>query len=186
MFATEWGLLLKNKTMDTGLSKYGGKLYLREMGWLYTSGAMKNVGQIQIPFSDRKIENAVVRFNVREEDFHNSGLLGTERIENTSEAYDDVAGRFLPSLKVIESLHQSDHVVVRVQAMLGGVPIQREGMRIEVKSDAGYLNRRYGFTNHDGIAEFKFTGMLMDKGEVATLKFGYRHYSNIDSVSVTV
>lgn len=181
IFNTDRGLVLRNKMAETAESKRDGARYLRAIR------LGQNLGQIYLPFSTLSLTDAVVRLNVSEESLAKSGLEGTDRVENRHDAYVALSESIFPSLAVDQHWRDADgNHHMDVQVMRKGRPLRRAGMKVYAKTDAGYLNRRYAYTDEKGLVTFRFAGMLLDPGEKATLKFGFRNFSNVASIEVVV
>ena len=175
----EGDIRLRNKLLETEVSKRGGDRYLNGI-----ESSMRNIGQIYMPFSDCKMCDATFRVNLSEESAKKIDLTYAERVENNHEAYKAFAKKTLPKLHVLSSEKTDYWHEIKVQVTLNQEEVLKSGIIVYAKTDSGYLNKTRATTDDNGIATFKFSPMLLDAGDKSIIKFGFRHFSNIDRIEI--
>ncbi|WP_323016495.1 hypothetical protein [Castellaniella sp.] len=181
VFLGEHGeLILRNKMMESEASRRPGMVYLKNL-----QTKLPNIGQVYLPFTNGTLKDAAVRLNVpTQADIDALGVKDYTLVENDHHAYVAFSNSVYPSVTT-RAVKSKNYTTIFAKVVRGGKPLKRSGMKVYAKTDAGYLNRRYAVTDKNGVAEFRFAPMLLDPGDKATVKIGFRYYSNLDSVEIT-
>jgi hypothetical protein len=85
---------------------------------------------------------------------------------------------YWPSMELLETSRTSDKVTceVRMDAAVSNQPIYLE-------TDLGYVTKEV--TVQNGTAQFSFIPVEMNDGDVATVKAGFKYFSDVASISIT-
>lgn len=85
---------------------------------------------------------------------------------------------YWPVMELVETSRTSDKVAceVRMDATVSNQPIYLE-------TDLGYVTKEV--TVQNGTAQFSFIPVEMNEGDTATVKAGFKYFSNVASISLT-
>lgn len=85
---------------------------------------------------------------------------------------------YWPAMELVEISRTADKVIgeVRMDASVSNQPIYLE-------TDLGYVTKEV--TVQNGTAQFSFVPVEMNAGDTATVKAGFKYFSNVASISLT-
>lgn len=175
-----WGKF--NRPFNKMMESYGGK----EPGGLYLRRSSQSCfAQLLIPFPDSKWEDMALRLTVNQEAGYWLDLGGVPvQVENTNEAYSAFAAEIFPSIEA--TLQEVTVGKDQTQGLTFTVKPAKEGVRIYLKSDAGYMPLTECLTDAQGVATARISTRDMLEGEQATVEAGFKWVSNMARTVVKV
>lgn len=168
---------IANKLAETLLDKRPGQAY---------SAFRRDivVAQLYIPFPDSPLSDWTLRVNCNPK-MENSFPAGTLSTGSTPDELHDFAVAVHPGVRVVSVEALSDGATsITLQLMHKGQDVSREGARIFVRHDAGYVSRSEVYTNSAGVATVKARRLDLGPGESMTVEFGFKFMTNVVSVDV--
>lgn len=132
-------------------------------------------------FSDSPLEETEIEFKLNPNAFLQKDL----NIEEITRPVQNRQHRF--KLTVPDTLEVDKTLEVTAQMIsVYGEPIKKEGVEVYLKSNMGYLPYNKKVTDADGKVKFKFTALGLEKGDIATLKFGFKFFSSINIKNIEI
>lgn len=166
-----------NKMVSTLLEKSNGYEY-----------ALKNsiliAAQIYIPFADSPVADWVLRVN-------GNPAIAVEVPENTVEiahsfqAFHDFAEALYPNIQLIEIKNAvAECFDVMVQILYHDKPLAKEGVRLFVRAETGYINKREVHTDVQGRAMIRARRLDLNAGDPMRVEFGFKFTRNLLYVDI--
>lgn len=168
----------KNHIAKTSSSRAAGRYAYRSI-----------IGEMYMPFKGSEVKDPDNTFLFREPQYGISlgGEFKYEELIPIS-LYDiQHHNNFDPLPKITVEAPEtcgSDGCEITVNGFFHGEPLKRD-MTLYLKTDCGYLARTKVLMKN-GVAKVKFIPLGLESGDVADVKVGFKHFTNLRSVNITV
>lgn len=169
--------LVQNKMAFTLTEKSNGYQY-----------ALKNsttiAAQIYIPFADSPSEDWVLRVN-------GNPAIAVEvpansiEVENSFQVFHDFANALYPSIQLVDIENTVPECFdITVQLLHYAKPLAKEGVRLFVNAETGYINKREVYTDAKGRATIRARRLDLNVADLMRVEFGFKFTKNVCYVDI--
>lgn len=170
-------IFVHNKMASTLLEKSNGYEYALKNSTLIAA-------QIYIPFADSPVADWVLRVN-------GNPAIAVEVPENTVEvahsfqSFHDFAEALYPSIELVDSQNTVPECFdITVQLLHHAKALAKEGVRLFVRAETGYINKREVHTDAQGRATIRARRLDLSAADSMRVEFGFKFTRNLFHVDI--